>query len=78
MMGDGMVYEMCPHCENEAAMRWDVKRLGYQAFCPVCGERLMLCGECLHAPDNTCGSCDYNAEDDSCFRRTGSQGGDGK
>ena len=44
-----MVVEVCPHCENEIEMRWDTAANGYKAFCPVCGNRLMLCDECLHS-----------------------------
>lgn len=57
------VIEVCPHCENEIEMRWDTEALGYKAFCPVCGRRLMLCDECRHAGD---GACDYDGKTDSC------------
>lgn len=50
-------------------MNWDVKKQGYQTFCPVCGKRLMLCSECLDAEDNAHGMCDYDSDTDSCFRR---------
>lgn len=40
-----MVVEVCPHCENEIEMRWDTSTMGFRAFCPVCGNRLMLCDE---------------------------------
>ena len=39
------VTEWCPHCESEITMTWDVQSMGYKAFCPVCGERLMHCDE---------------------------------
>lgn len=57
------VVEVCPHCENEIEMQWDMKKHGYKAFCPVCGKRLMLCSECVHSG---AGGCDYNSKDDSC------------
>lgn len=57
------VTEVCPHCENEIEMRWNTEALGYKAFCPVCGRRLMLCDECRHS-DN--GGCDYDSRTDSC------------
>ncbi len=62
------VTEFCPHCENEIEMRWDTDRLGYKAFCPVCGNRLMLCDECRHGgPDGgPIGPCDYDHETDTC------------
>ena len=63
-----MVVEVCPHCESEIEMRWSVMAMGYKAFCPVCGNRLMLCDECQHdGPDGEyTGRCDYCTETDSC------------
>ncbi len=68
-----IVTEVCPHCETEIEMRWDVDTRGYKAFCPVCGKRLMLCDACLHSgQDGTyTGKCDYSAETDSCYRNKG-------
>lgn len=65
-----MVVETCPHCESEIEMRWDTSSRGYKAFCPVCGNRLMLCVECQHSgPDGRyTGRCDFSAETDSCYR----------
>lgn len=63
-----LVTEVCPHCESEVTLGWDVEERGYKAFCPVCGGRLMLCDECQHrgpGGEHT-GDCDYNAETDSC------------
>ena len=67
------VAEMCPHCENEVLMDWDVEKNGYQAYCPYCGKRLMLCDECIHAGDNPAGGCDYDSGTDSCCRRQDSE-----
>lgn len=63
-----LVTEVCPHCESEVTLGWDVEERGYKAFCPVCGGRLMLCDECQHrGPGGEyTGDCDYNAETDSC------------
>jgi len=59
-----LAIEMCAHCEKENVIEWDVKKQGYRAFCPNCGKRLMLCGECtLH--ENI---CDYNPDEDICYR----------
>ncbi|MEY8369760.1 DUF4314 domain-containing protein [Anaerovoracaceae bacterium 42-11] len=65
-----MVVEMCPYCESEIEMRWDAESRGYKAFCPVCGQRLMLCDECQHSgPDGEfTGNCDFCTETDSCYR----------
>lgn len=62
------VVEMCPHCETEVEMVWDTERYGYNSFCPHCGERLMLCDECLHHGDEPAWICDYNSKTDSCRR----------
>ena len=74
---DGRTYivtEVCPHCESEIEMRWDTDALGFKAFCPVCGERLMLCDECQHSgPDGgPTWPCDYDGTTDTCrFNRSG-------
>lgn len=57
------VTEVCPHCESEITMTWDTDTMGFKAFCPVCGKRLMLCDECRHSG---CGGCDYDSRIDSC------------
>lgn len=63
------IVEVCPHCDSEIVMQWSVEYLGYKAFCPVCGGRLMLCDECFHADDNPGQYCDWSRETDTCFRR---------
>lgn len=57
------ITEVCPHCENEITMQWNVEELCYKAYCPVCGKRLMLCSACH---DDTGGMCDYDSKTDSC------------
>lgn len=62
-----LVTEYCPECETEVTMQWDVKELGYKAFCPHCGKRLMLCDECQSRKDGGfMDDCDYDSETDSC------------
>lgn len=58
-----IVTEQCPHCEEEIEMYWNTDVRGFKAFCPVCGNRLMLCDECLHMGRYT---CDYDTTTDSC------------
>ncbi len=60
------VIELCQNCDTEVEMVWDVKKYGYKAFCPHCGERLMLCDECQHGDVEDADNCDYNSETDSC------------
>lgn len=61
-----IVTEMCPHCESEVEMRWNTDTMGFKAFCPVCGERLMLCDECRHTEEPS--PCDYGVNGDGCWR----------
>lgn len=59
VLSDGYVVEWCAHCENENVMLWDLEKYGRVAFCPVCGQKMMLC--------NTCeGACDYDYGKDIC------------
>ena len=62
-MEDHTIWETCPHCENEIEMQWRVEKLGYKAYCPVCGKRLMLCDECLRSEDSY---CDFDTKTDTC------------
>ncbi len=59
-----IVTEYCPHCESEIEMRWDTDTRGLKAFCPVCGECLMLCNECRHT--GKAGGCNYDSEIGFC------------
>lgn len=59
------VTEVCPYCEAEVTMQWNVQQNGYKAFCPHCGNRLMLCDECLHRDGG--GGCDYDQKADTCM-----------
>ncbi len=65
------VVEYCANCESEIQMKWNVATDGYQVYCPVCGNRLMLCDECMHSnPDGSfTGFCDYSRKTDSCFHQ---------
>lgn len=50
-----VVTETCPHCEREVELHgWDTDRDGFKAFCPYCGQRLMLCDECRHCGGEDC------------------------
>lgn len=60
------VTEVCPHCGAENTFVWDVDVCGYEAFCPHCSNRMLLCDECYHADDNEGHKCDWH--DDICFR----------
>lgn len=63
----GYIAEWCPNCNTEIEMAWDVETLGYKAYCPVCGKRLMLCDACQHTPDGEyTDDCDYKTVEDTC------------
>lgn len=55
------VTETCSNCMRENTLQWNVAEDGYKAYCPHCGNRLMLCGVCPIRND-----CEYNAETDGC------------
>ena len=63
---ENYIVEFCPHCETENEIRWDIETEGYEAFCPHCGKRIMICSECLRAEDNELQKCDWFKE--KCFR----------
>ena len=59
-----IVTEWCAYCKSEIEMRWNTDVDGYKAYCPVCGNRLMLCDECQHSDDHP--NCDYDSNSDTC------------
>lgn len=65
------VIEVCPACEAEVTMLWNVQQDGHKAFCPHCGNRLMLCDECLHREGG--GRCDYDQKTDTCTFNKGEE-----
>ncbi|MCM1237284.1 MAG: hypothetical protein NC489_45020 [Ruminococcus flavefaciens] len=62
---DHTVAEWCQNCGYEIQMIWDTATMGYKAYCPVCGNTLMLCDECQHSEDSF---CDYDSCTDTCHR----------
>ena len=60
--------EICPHCDNEITIQWNVEKDGYQISCPYCGNKIMLCDACKHSDDNPDMCCDW-CEDYNCFRK---------
>ncbi|MDE6388940.1 MAG: hypothetical protein K2L82_14160 [Lachnospiraceae bacterium] len=68
-----LVYEVCPHCNTEVAIRWDVKVDGFTAYCPICGKKLYLCSMCDKGIEND-GVCGFGYADDSCLQEVGSYG----
>ena len=68
------VIEVCPECDAENEIVWDVETMGYEAYCPVCGAQMLLCDECIHAEDGlneNSSSCDWHKDKGGrsvCFR----------
>ncbi len=59
-----LVTEVCPDCGMENTIEWNVVKQGYQAFCPNCGQPLMLCSECTVDKD----FCDWSNDTCLCYR----------
>ena len=58
--------EWCANCDNESTIFWDIRKDGFRAYCPHCGERLTLCDACMHRFGefheewSDCGNCPVN------------------
>ena len=63
---DGREVECCSVCDNEIELRWDINTDGFQAICPICGSRLMLCDACNHRFGHFHDDCDYDSATDKC------------
>lgn len=48
------VTEMCPHCQNEVTVQWNVEKDGYELYCPYCGFPIMLCSMCDERDGKVC------------------------
>lgn len=57
---DGYVVEWCDSCKNQIVMLWNPEKDGLMAYCPVCGNVMMLCDSCHWR-------CDYNFGNDYCI-----------
>ena len=62
----GYEVECCCHCGCEIEVRWNIINDGFQAICPVCGNRLMLCDACHHRYGDYVDDCDYDSKTDRC------------
>lgn len=53
--------EICPHCMGENIIQWNTEVQGFVAKCTHCGEKMMLCDECLHTvcQDGEPHDCDW-------------------
>lgn len=56
---DGYEVEMCPECGVENEIRWDINKDGFEAYCPHCGAKMMLCDACCHKYGEFHDDCDW-------------------
>lgn len=56
---DGYEIEVCPECGAENEIRWDINADGFEAFCPHCGAKMMLCDACSHKYGECYSDCDW-------------------
>lgn len=59
-----LVTEQCHECGAENTIEWNMAKQGYYAFCPNCGDPMMLCWECV--VDS--GFCDWDEDTSLCYR----------
>lgn len=56
---DGYEIECCSECGAENEIRWDINEDGFEAFCPHCGAKMMLCDACHHKYGECHDDCDW-------------------
>lgn len=57
------ITEVCPHCDSEVNITWNVATQGFKTKCHICKKDIMICSECLHNHNY----CDWK-EKDGCYR----------
>lgn len=69
------IAEVCPHCDYENNIVWDVEEQGYVITCKGCGKKMMLCSMCGHYDENTetweTDICDQHVKGNTCFCHRG-------
>ena len=61
-LGVTEVTEHCSHCDRDITLSWSLVEDGLKAYCPHCGNRLMLCTYCSYLENG----CDYDEKTDTC------------
>lgn len=51
------VVEWCNHCGHENILQWDLEQAGWEIHCACCGEKLLLCDECLASGSTPTPAC---------------------
>ena len=60
------VSTFCPGCLREVTLIWNAELDGRKAYCPHCGETLMLCRECPRISGKGDLYCDYDSDTETC------------
>ena len=64
-----LVSELCPECDTEITVSWDVDTDGFEIFCPNCGKPMVLCSACHDREDEEDGCyCMWDDDQQSCPR----------
>ena len=62
--------EYCPVCDREIVLsNWDIRTDGFLAYCPHCGNRLLLCNACRYRLGDK--HCKYGRDCSNCPDETG-------
>lgn len=57
--------ECCPYCHREIVFsNWDIRTDGFIAYCPHCGNRIMLCNACRYRFGDE--HCEYKRDCNEC------------
>lgn len=55
----GYEVEVCAECGAENEIRWNINKDGFEAYCPHCGAKMMLCDACYHKYGECHDDCDW-------------------
>ena len=60
--------EYCPNCGDEVEVFHSILKQGFKYICPNCGQPDHFCSLCLHEEDNPEQYCDWEEENEECWR----------
>lgn len=61
--------ELCPHCDKEISVEWDIEENGYVAICPACNRPLKLCSMCIYVEQAGCNCNDNECEAEQRWKK---------
>ena len=65
---DEKLTENCPNCGEEVEVFHSILKQGFKYICPNCGMPDHFCSLCIHAEDNPEQYCDWEEENEECWR----------